>query len=182
MIWLKDTLQQTGARVIIVTPPVYDELRGGATGYAKVLDNYSDWIIERGKKDSWEVADIHYPMKRYLDAHRQVDARYGISGFALADDGVHPGETGHWMIAKELLWQLGEKQVAEFSSMAALIQTCRNGKVIEQLIASRQVMMKDAWLTYTGHTRPGMTKGLDFLTAQTHAKSIQQNIDSLLCR
>jgi lysophospholipase L1-like esterase len=179
MIWLQDTLVKTGARVIIITPPVYDELRGSDTGYANVLDKYADWLLEQRKKANWEVADIHYPMKKYQDAHRKVDAAFGIDGFALTNDGVHPGETGHWLMAKQLLIYLGEKNVAAFPGINAAVMHHVNGEKILKLVTEKQNFMKDAWLTATGHTRPEMKIGLPLQEAKLKAAEIDKQIREL---
>jgi len=179
MIWLHDTLATTGARVVILTPPVYDELRGGAKGYAAVLDKYAAWLLAQRKTAKWEVADIHFPMKKYLEAHRRLDANFGIDGFALANDGVHPGEAGHWLIAKQLLIYLGEKDAVQYPDIKTAVMGQKNGLLILQLVAERQGFMKDAWLTATGHTRPGMKTGLPLGEAKNIAAGIQEKINAL---
>ncbi len=168
MNWLHDTLVKTGARVIMLTPPVYDEVRGGIKGYANVLDRYADWVLYKKKTANWEVADIHYPMKKYLAAHRKQD-----TAFALARDGVHPGDTGHWLMAQQLLLYIGEKKAAKFQDINSVMAQHKNGAVILQLIADRQSFMKDAWLTAIGHTRPEMKKGMALQDAITRAGEIE---------
>lgn len=180
MIWLHDTLSKTGARVIMVTPPVYDQQRAGAKGYAVVLDNYANWILSQRKAAHWEVADIHFPMKKYLEAHRRLDAAFGIDGFALANDGVHPGEAGHWLMAKQLLLHLGDRDVKPFQDIKSLMQQHVNGAAILQLIAEKQNFMKDAWLTATGHTRPEMKTGIPIQDANARAEEINKKIKALL--
>jgi lysophospholipase L1-like esterase len=181
MNWLHDTLvKTTGARIIFLTPPVYDEMRGSDSGYADVLDKYADWLLAKRKSAKWEIADIHYPMKKYLEAHRKVDAAFGIDGFALANDGVHPGEAGHWLMAKQLLLYLDEKKVAAYPDIKAAMKTHADGQEILKLIDERQNFMKDAWLTETGHTRPGMKTGLPVKEAASKAANIGKQIDELL--
>ena len=180
MNWLHDTLAATGARVIIVTPPVYDEGRGSDSGYANVLDKYSDWLLAQRKSARWEVADIHYPMKKYLEAHRKLDAAFGMDGFALTNDGVHPGEAGHWLMAKQLLLYLGEKKAAAYPGINAAMKYHANGSSILKLVAERQDFMKDAWLTATGHRRPGMKTGLPLPEAKSKALDISRQINALL--
>ncbi|GAC1452586.1 MAG: hypothetical protein NVSMB7_15330 [Chitinophagaceae bacterium] len=180
MNWLHDTLAATGARVIMITPPVYDEARGSDSGYASVLDKYSDWLLAQKKAAGWEVADIHYPMKKYLEAHRKVDAAFGIDGFALTNDGVHPGEAGHWLMAKQLLLYLHEKRPAAFPGINAAMKYYVNGARILKLVAGKQDVMKDAWLTATGHQRPGMKTGLPLQEARAKASEINRQINALL--
>ncbi|SFC66758.1 SGNH/GDSL hydrolase family protein [Spirosoma endophyticum] len=178
--WLHDQLAKTGARIIHLTPPVYDELRGPDKGYASVLDTYSTWLLSQKAAANWEVADLHYPMKTYLDAHRAVDAQFAIDGFALANDGVHPGEVGHWIMAKSILLYLGEKNVAPFSTIKAAISTVPDGEQILKLVGERQTLMKDAWLTATGHKRPEMKTGLPLKEAQDKARQLEEQIRTLV--
>jgi lysophospholipase L1-like esterase len=182
MNWLHDTLVKTGARVIILTPPVFDELRGANTGYANVLDKYADWLLAQRKVAKWEIADIHYPMKKYLEAHRKVDAAFGIDGFALANDGVHPGDAGHWLMAKQLLTYVNEKKAAAYPAVNAAMGYDINGDKILKLVTERQGFMKDAWLTETGHKRPDMKTGMPLQEAKLKAADIAKQIDTLLLR
>ncbi len=180
MQWLHDTLLSTGARVIMVTPPVYDEQRAGAKGYAAVLDAYATWILSQKKSNGWEVADIHFPMKHYLEAHRKLDKSFGIDGFALANDGVHPGEAGHWLMARQLLLHLQEKRVIQYPGIKSAMAAHANGQAIFRLVEERQNFMKDAWLTATGHTRPEMNTGLPMGEAIAKAAVVGTQIKALL--
>src|SRR4051812_28455840 len=89
--WMHDEVVKTGARLIHLTPPVYDESRSTSIGYEYVLDRYSNWLLGLKRSRNWEVIDIHHPMQKYLQAHRRVDAVFKVDGFELAPDGVHPG-------------------------------------------------------------------------------------------
>ncbi|MEO5681624.1 MAG: SGNH/GDSL hydrolase family protein [Chitinophagaceae bacterium] len=176
MTWLHDTLAVTGARIIFITPPVYDELRAGANGYANVLDKYTDWLLAQKKTAGWEVADIHYPMKKYLDAHRKLDAAFRIDGFALANDGVHPGEAGHWLMARQLLIYLGDKKAVKYSSVKMAMAEYNSGAALLELVTERQRFMKDAWLTATGHNRPEMKAGMPLIEAKEKAAIISKRV------
>lgn len=178
--WLHDQLAKTGARIIHLTPPIYDEFRGPDKGYASVLDTYSDWLLAQKATANWEVADLHYPMKKYLDAHRAIDAQFAIDGFALANDGVHPGEVGHWIMAKSILLYLGEKGIAPFPTIKAAVSIVPNGEQILKLVGERQTIMKDAWLTTTGHKRPEMKTGLPLKEAQIKASQLDEQIRALV--
>ncbi|WP_375443806.1 SGNH/GDSL hydrolase family protein [uncultured Fibrella sp.] len=178
--WLHGEIVKSGAQIIHLTPPVFDELRGHKPGYAAVLDRYSDWLLSQKKTQNWSVIDVHYPMKRFLDAHRTVDSTFTISGFALADDGVHPGEVGHWIMAKSILLDLGEKAVAAAPTIQAAMAMIPNATQVLTLVSERQTLMKDAWLTATGHKRPGMKIGLPLNEANTKAAELDRQIRALL--
>jgi lysophospholipase L1-like esterase len=173
--WLHDELVKASVKKIIhLTPPVFDERKGGHAGYAHVLDEYSDWLLTQRSIAQWNVTDIHGAMKLYQEDHIKKD-----SSFALAADGVHPGKTGHWLISKQILLYLGENDIAEAESITDALATVKNGEQILKLIDQRQKMMKDAWLTSTGHLRPGMNAGLPMRTAKAKSKKIKKDINSL---
>jgi lysophospholipase L1-like esterase len=180
MNWLHDEVVKTGAKIIHLTPPVYDEVRGKSVGYAAVLDRYSDWLLSKRKTTKWEVIDSHYPMKKYLDAHRKIEVQFALSGFALAEDGVHIGETGHWIVARQVLLYLGEKAVAKVPDIKTAIAVVPSSEQILRLVQQRQLMMKDAWLTATGHKRPEMKVGLRLEEARAKAAEIEKQIRELM--
>lgn len=172
--WLHNVVVKSGARIIHVTPPVFDGQSGKHPGYEAVLDAYSNWLLEQ-KSVGWEVADIHWPMKKYLDDHRKTD-----STFVLAKDAVHPGDEGHWVIAKNILLYLGERDAENAIDAKALLKSNPNHERILGLVSQRQALMKDAWLSSTGHTRPGMKTGLPMKEAEQKAKEIGDQISALV--
>ncbi|GAB3779585.1 hypothetical protein GCM10028818_30370 [Spirosoma horti] len=177
--WLHQEVVKSGAKLIHLTPPLFDELKGGHPGYAAVLDRYADWLLAQKAAQSWDVIDIHYPMKQYLEAHRKVDSSFAIDGFALAEDGVHPGAVGHWIMARSILLGLGEKAVAKAPNLAAAIGPIQNAAQLITLVTERQNIMKDAWLTTAGHDRPGMKTGLPLNEAKAKAAGIDAQIKAL---
>lgn len=174
--WLHDELVKAGVKKIIhLTPPVFDERKSNHPGYAHVLDVYSDWLLAQRETSGWNVADLHGPMRSYLESHIQRD-----SSFALANDGVHPGKTGHWIMSKEILIYLGVKNLHDVESIQEALSSIPNGEKILALVSQRQMIMKDAWLTRTGHQRPGMTTGQPLREAKKKAKKIRKEINTLL--
>ncbi|WP_153796617.1 SGNH/GDSL hydrolase family protein [Foetidibacter luteolus] len=152
--WLHDTLVKAGVKKIIhVTPPVHDDPLLGAGGYNKVLDAYAQWLLSL-RALGWEVADIHFAMTEYLNGKRKTNPTY-----KLAEDGVHPGRHGHWLMAKAILQYLGEPVDTLYQAEQAFDQH-ETDSTIRKLVAERQAFMKDAWLTATGHKRPGMNAGM----------------------
>lgn len=172
--WLHNRIVQLGVPIVHLTPPVYDELNGKNVGYAAVLDVYSEWLLSQRKQAKWEVADVHFPMKRYLEEHRRLQP-----DFALAKDGVHPGDLGHWLMAKQVLIYLGEKNLENIEDVKATLADHPNGEAILKLVAERQQLMKDAWLTSTGHQRPEMKVGMPMEEARTKAAEIEKQLSVL---
>ncbi|MBM3892020.1 MAG: SGNH/GDSL hydrolase family protein, partial [Verrucomicrobia bacterium] len=184
---LRERVTAAGAKILHVTPPTFDpepikartlpaglpEYRQPYAGYNEVLDRYSDWLLGQ-RKNGWDVADLHGPMNRYLAEHRKQDPN-----FLLAKDGVHANETGHWIMAKQVLLHLGAKDVANADNAAAMLEAHPRGKELLGLVQQRQRLLKDAWLTDTGHTRPGMKQGLPLAEAQAKATEIEKQIREL---
>jgi lysophospholipase L1-like esterase len=171
--WLRESVAASGAKSLHVTPPTFDEMKGGHPGYANTLDRYSDWLLAQ-RLAGWDVVDLHGPMNRYLTERRQKEP-----DFFLAIDGVHCGETGHWIIAKQILLHLGAKDVAKADDPQAMLVVHPRGGQILKLVQEKQRLMKDAWLTETGHKRPGMNKGLPLAEAQAKAAELEEQIRQL---
>ncbi|MEN9576785.1 MAG: hypothetical protein RL514_4640 [Verrucomicrobiota bacterium] len=159
-----------GAKVLHVTPPTFDEVKGGKPGYGNTLDRYAEWLLGQ-RKAGWDVVDLHAPMNRYLADQRAKDPK-----FFLAGDGVHCNETGHWLIAKQVLLHLGAKDVANAADAKAMLAANPNGDAVLKLVQQRQRMLKDAWLTDTKHIRPGMKAGLPLAEAQAKAGELAKQI------
>ena len=146
---LHEKVTATGAALIHLTPPIYDEKKGAA--YANVLDIYSSWLLSQRYTHDWQVIDLHWPMQKFLE-----DKRRESPDFFLAPDGVHPNETGHWLMARELLIGIGEGQVDGLDSHTVYFENQEKGMEVLELVVAYQSIAKDAWLTHIGHKRPGM--------------------------
>ncbi|MFC5625274.1 SGNH/GDSL hydrolase family protein [Algoriphagus winogradskyi] len=171
--WLDTKIGEIGAEAIFVTPPVYDPKKDAA--YANVLDNYSEWLISKRYTEDWKVIDIHWPMRKYLEDQRELD-----SAFYLAKDGVHPGEIGHWLMAKEILISIGESEVKNYVDIHDAIASHAMGEEILSLVSKRQALLRDAWLTATGHLRPGINAGIPLEEAQAKGREIDAEIKKML--
>ncbi|MEJ7770050.1 MAG: SGNH/GDSL hydrolase family protein [Chitinophagaceae bacterium] len=176
---LRNYVIKSGATLIHLTPPDYDELKGKSAGYAAVLDRYTDWLLNQRQTLKWEVIDVHYPMKRYLQARRKKEVNSTSEVFALAPDGIHPNETGHWIMAREVLKYLGYKDVHHAGIMESLAPAKHTTELLK-MVTTRQVMMRDAWLTATRHIRPGLPTGLALEEAQAKYKQMSAEIGALL--
>ncbi len=173
--WLHDEITQLGVPIVHLTPPVYDESRGKDKGYAAVLDHYADWLLQQRKIQKWEVVDIHSEMQNYLTQRRKTNPE-----FSFAKDGVHPDALGHWLMAKPVLAYLGQKDVQPAETLEDAIVFHPKSKEVHKLISQRQQLMKDAWLTSTGHKRPEMAVGLPLEEAKKKAAEIEKEIRELL--
>ena len=178
--WMHDEVIKSGAEIIHLTAPDYDEVRGKSKGYSAVLDIYSDWLLSLRQTLRWDVIDVHYPMKKFLQAHRQADAKFGMDAFALAEDGVHPAETGHWLMAREVLVYIGYKELEKTPGILQALRQNTDPVKFIKLVTERQVLLRDAWLTATKHLRPGLPVGLPLAEAQPKAAEMLNEINLLI--
>ena len=172
-ILLHQKATQQGIRIIHLTPPVYDA-RDGDPAYSLTLDRYSEWLIQQRAKDNWEVIDLHFPMKKFIEDHRKEDPK-----FMLQPDKVHPDQLGHWVMAKAILQGLGAKDLEMIDTPQKLTAHHPQGELLSKLITQRTELLRNAWLTATKHTRPGVPNGLPLDQAELRAAELEKQINSL---
>lgn len=162
-----------GAKLIHITPPDYDARIDKA--YSKVLDIYSNWLSSQVEKMGWQVIDVHFPMQQRL-----LDNIKTNTEFYYSKDGIHPNQAGHWVMAKTVLQGLGETPVNSFEESLRALQPSINPKQLLDLVYKLQSINKDAYLTYIGHNRPRMKKGLSLKLAKTKTEMLKNKMDVLL--
>lgn len=163
---LRDAVLAAGADIILVTPPVHDGARAGeaAAGYdADVLERYGAWLLSM-RAEGWTVIDLHGPMRRALDTERAAEPEFFFQA-----DGVHPDARGHEFIAGRLIAHFGGEEV--------IVSADRE---LRGLVRRRMALLRDAWLTATGHTRPGLPEGLPLPEARAAADEITAEISERL--
>lgn len=171
---LRAAVAAVGARIVHVTPAPYDDVRGGKTGYGAVLEHYAAWIMAQRTAANWEVIDINGPMRAVLAAQQKREP-----GFFLSKDGVHPGDFGHWLMAREILRHFGARDLDGVESAAAMVAVHPRGSEVLALVTRRQALLRDAWLTATGHKRPGVRAGLPMMEATAQAREIDAMLAAL---
>ena len=183
---LREAAEKAGAKVLHITPPTFDsepiksrtlpagqaEYRQPYVGYNEVLDEFSKWLLEQRTK-GWLVADLHGPMNAYLAEQRKTDPK-----FTLAGDGVHMNATGHWLAAQQLLLalQAPPAEINKAKSADELLKSYPHGLEILKLTQQRNHLLRDAWLSSTGHKRPGITAGLPLEEAEKKAAELTTRI------
>ena len=141
------------------------EYRQPFEGYDDVLRRYSEWLLSQ-REHGWDVVDVHGPMRRLLDESRRLDPK-----FQLAGDGVHANATGHWIIAEQMLthWKALPSKATNLEQALAVHP---HGHEVLKRIGQKQALLKDAWLTETGHKRPGMARGLPLVEAERQGRRV----------
>ena len=181
---LRAKAQAAGAQIIHLTPPTFHALSARNKsdadgkppaktlgGYNEVLDRYAAWLLEQRAK-GWRVIDIHGPMNAFIEDKRKTNP-----DFVFADDGVHANAAGHALVAEQLIAGLAPAELEWWrkNQGGEYFQTTK-GKGFTDAIRKRGRILADAWLTNTGHTRPGMAKGLPLDEAMTQAAALEKQI------
>ena len=186
IVQLEQRCHAHAARLVLLTPPTFDALPLGANvlpeglaeypkpfaDYDEVLARYSTWLANR--KDA-EVVDLHTAMREFVAARRVAEPN-----FTLAGDGVHPGELGHWLIARELLVHFGVISARDARSPEQFLGNIPVSAKLLSFVRQRQQLMRDAWLVEIGHKRPGLPPGLPLDEAKARAEVLEIEARELL--
>lgn len=118
---IRRTREEAKADLVLMSPPPYDPYRRRASDpeavhfgykfaaidYDHTLARYSQWLLTL-REEGFRVADVHTASNQHLQQRR----RQRVS-FHLAPDAVHPGPTGHWLMAQTLLETLSAPAEAD---------------------------------------------------------------------
>jgi lysophospholipase L1-like esterase len=162
---LHETVTATGATIVHLTPPIYDQRPDKAgpargTDYDAVLAHYSAWLLSK-RADGWLVIDVHGPMKAACERARASD-----SAAIFCPDTVHPNAAGHWAITRAVLDGLGVP--ADWTEEQA--------DPLRPLVTERLNLLRDAYLSAAGHQRPGIRQGLPLDEALPAANRLTDRI------
>lgn len=169
---LHNKVTAAGARIVHLTPPVFDPLpirnrvavadkvdsNHPFEKYNEVLDFYSDWLLDMRDQAKWQVLDIHGPMNAALAEKRKSDPQ-----FTFSKDGIHPGPAGHLIMAHAVLDAWGLKVRPDGTPDHP------NGAAILAAIKKKHALLRPAWLSFVGHKRPGNAPGLQLPEAEAKA-------------
>lgn len=180
---LHAAVEQSGARIIHLTPPVYDgrpdkQHPAGQADYDAVLTEYSKWLVSK-RADGWMVIDVHGPMKESLQANRAVDPT-----FTFSPDAVHPSDLGHWAICRAVFQGLGIHVIHDRHGGHGGHEAASANEFPLALAAflpevtSRLKVLRDAYLSAAGHSRPGVPEGLPLPEAEAQATQLTELLRS----
>ena len=99
-----EKIQAAGARVILATPSVIGEKKGGANKLDAKLDQYSEITRKLAKDKKTGLCDLRKAFADHLAKANGSDKEAGI----LTTDRVHLNEAGNAFVAGEMLKALGK--------------------------------------------------------------------------
>lgn len=176
--------QKAGARVFVLTPPMFDALPLKAAGklkpagekeyawfspyanYDETLGQFADWIMTQGPQCQG-VIDVRTPILKHVDQMRRTNP-----SFTMAGDGIHFDAVGHRIVATEI-WKTWRLKPENPVGKDADIQ---QAAAIQPLVEQRQKLMLHAWLTHVGHQRPGIEAGLPLAEVEAQATELRAEI------
>ncbi len=173
--YLREKAAAVGAKVIHITPPLYDDQRSPKPfSYNEVLDKYSDKLLAH-RADGWVVIDLHHPMTKAVKERRAKDAQY-----TMQPDGVHPNADGHWFVAQQFIRACGDETVMHHATAQAMLTAHNVPEGVLPLVQQRGNILRDAYVATAGHKRPGVTAGLPLDQAEQKAAELLGQIEKLL--
>ena len=168
---LHAAVEKAGARIIHLTPPIYDKQPGnpgpaGAADYDAVLAAYSTWLLSK-RAAGWGVIDVHGPMKEALEARRKENPEATFT-----PDCIHPNDEGHWEICRAVIAGLGDEAGATDPHLEATL-----APFLPQ-VTQRMKLLSDAYREAAGHARPGTPEGLSIGEAEAKARRLTDSLRS----
>ena len=179
-------IKATGAKVIILTPTVFDPLRipqkvlgDNEKGYTyskpyykydNVLADYSKWIMSLKIKDV-QTIDLHSPMKKYLLKRHKEDPKFFIS-----KDGIHPTAFGHLFMTKIILDKIGIP--VRIKNLDNEFKRDTSDTLFKLINKQRQIRSK-GWLDYIGYTARKTVKINNIEPTEIKVRELQKQIDKL---
>lgn len=159
IIRLRQACLTAGARIIIVTPPLFapDNRAKDVIDYDGVMDVYGAWLVAQ-RNAGWQVIDIRPSLRAAVAAAKLADPQ-----FVYAKDNLHPGEMGHRFMA-QAVWQ----------GLAPMMDRWRAdvpfaGDAKFAILRESSTQLRDAWLMRVGHKRPGVKGGLQVPEAEARS-------------
>ena len=174
---LVETCRAAGAEVILVTPPVFDitQVRGWSADpdYDRTLDKFAEWEVQNPPDGVVAVVDLHTAMRDAL-----AERRRATPGFCFAEDGVHPGELGHFFMAQSILSAL---RIPMPEGSAESLLAAAAADPMFRLVCQHRETRSEGWLNYIGYTRERKVepKSGNIDEVESKAKDLQQQIDAL---
>lgn len=182
------TVQASGARLVLITPPVFDPVpiagrvvSAGAPsfGYSTPYDRYDDVLAEFSRVEltlrdrGLTVIDLHSAMVAELQARREREPQ-----FSFTVDGVHPGDLGHALMARIVTTGLGYEAGPELNSAETIARL--KSDPLFNLVDERRRLRSEAWLPFIGYTRGDAFKSASVDAAEKVVAHLNGEIDALL--
>ena len=126
-----------------------------------MLTAYAKWETEL-KVTGVRVIDLHTAMRKVRDARNEPFSK----------DKVHPGDDGHFLMARTVLAALGVKVPDE--TVADIKKDS-----MYKLVAEKRALRSGQWMKHIGYTREATVAPQPLGTVEADAAKLQEKIDAL---
>jgi lysophospholipase L1-like esterase len=151
---------KAGAKVVLLTPTPYGvDKHPDAAEYDQVMAAYASWLVQQ-RRFNWQVIDVRTQVLASIAAAKKADPK-----FVFAKDGIHPGEEGHRMLAKAV-WE-GLAPMMKWDARTAFADQAK-----AKPLAQSMTLLRNAWLSKTGHKRPGLPEGMPLEVAENRSNTL----------
>lgn len=152
---LRNECIKSGAKVVLLTPSLYaPDKFPEVPEYEKVLQTYSAWMVAQ-RKAGWQVIDVHSRLMLEYNNAKRADPK-----FVYANDGVHPTEKGHSLMARAV-WDGLAPSMMWVKDTPLISDTAKNKSLLKSM-----VVLRNAWLSEIGFNHPLVSPGLPLETAE----------------
>lgn len=124
---LRKVAKKYKSKIVHVTPPFYDNHGAQGFNYNEVLTAYAKWLVKTGKKEKWNVIDLHTEMEAKVLKEKARNPK-----FTVQRDRVHPDGNGHWMMAQSLISYFGDKESAAKANIHEVLTDKQKVNAIHQ--------------------------------------------------
>lgn len=177
-------IQAANAEAVLLTPPLFDAAAKNTlappgsndfsykTPYAQyndVLKTYGKWILLSNLSVDRKI-DLNTPMLEYNQHRRKTDPL-----FHLSNDGIHPGELGHLLMATTILKAWG---IEIEGDPVGILAAAKTDPLFGEIDHRRQMRSK-GWLEYIGYDRGKAVKTDSVDDIEAEAAKLQANIDRM---
>ena len=145
---------------MLLTPSPYGvDKPADSAAYDEVLATYTSWLVQQ-RRFNWQVIDVRTQVLAACAAVKKSDPK-----FIFARDGIHPGDEGHLMLA-QATWE-GLAPMMKWNARTAFADPIKS-----KPLAQSMALLRNAWLTKTGHKRPGLPEGLPLEQAENRSNAL----------
>lgn len=177
-------IEAANAEVVLLTPPLFDadakktlappgssnfSYKTPYAQYNDVLRTYGKWILLSNLSVTCKI-DLNTPMLEYNQYRRKADPQ-----FHLANDGIHPGELGHLLMAITVLEAFGVEIEGDLVEILAQVKADPLFAAIE----SRRQLRSNGWLEFIGYNRGKIVKTDSVDEIEAEAAKRQETINRL---
>lgn len=156
---LIEEIRACGAKLVIMTPPVFDKesfeeelyehvpvemysYMHPYAGYDEVLKRYGEYVMTELAEAADLTIDIYHPMKEYITQERGKNSGY------LSGDGIHPSLGAHTVIARTILERLYNRHLPKLEHWVETEQE------LFELIHSKRTAEHNKITEEIGHDNP----------------------------